>query len=408
MTSPELIQSAVTAIHQARELFDAGAKTNLLQTLMEQGHPYGLLLGQSSGPSEDLLNFFFPPKKGEAKAFLKSTNGFSHGMDPIVLTVPCSWPILPIRVLAESVKSGGPFLAGASSNASAINSIFSGEKSASIPENIREDSRSLVISENEIREFINYDSLSVSKNEEDRRSFTVIPGLVTPSLSKGSILGSAKHNPDSARKIHMEQLFTQQAFLAPIFLKALAGEKESSERTRNLEIGKGSVSLGTTCIKLTTYKGEQPFVVKTPQGEAIAEINPGDQLGHLHVSHQAAFMRDLTPLEKSQRIIEDFIDLFKFVDQSEGFGLDQKQQETVNRARNATLIGISHLVRLFRRKTGLPTWKLDVLPELVQRFHQHDSQAVSKAFGGTRKVKTEDVEMMVITPAMRQQLVATI
>ena len=44
MTSPEFIQSAATAIHQARELFDAGVKTNLLQTLIEQGHPYGIVL----------------------------------------------------------------------------------------------------------------------------------------------------------------------------------------------------------------------------------------------------------------------------------------------------------------------------------------------------------------------------
>ena len=99
--------------------------------------------------------------------------------------------------------------------------------------------------------------------------------------------------------------------------------------------------------------------------------------------------------------------LLRAVNNDQPLGLNESQQRTIARARQATIIGISHLVTLFGQKTGLPTWKLDVLPELVQRFHQHDSQAVSNAFGGTSKVKPENVGMMVITPQMRQKLATT-
>ncbi|MBU2051658.1 hypothetical protein KKH13_00445 [Patescibacteria group bacterium] len=392
MPNAEFIQSATQFSHQAKEVINFASQANLLQTLTDLGHPYALLLGQSNASS--IVEELFPPKKGEGKALKNKELLFDSSV------IPCSWPSLKSALISNLPWWGSEFLYGTSLNVGVIASIMFGSlnserkgKSTSIPENIRENLSNL--------------SDSSSMNENDPSSNMPTSALVNTSLSKGSILSSAKHNPDSARKINMEQLFTQQTFLAPLFLKALAGEKESSERTRDLEISRGSVGLGTTCIKLTTYQGKQPFVIKTPQGEPIAEINPGDQLGHLHVSHQAAFMRDLTPLEKSQKIIEDFIDLFRFVDQAEVLGLDQKQQETIDRARSATLIGISHLVRLFRHRTGLPTWKLDVLPELVQQFHQHDSQAVSSAFGGTRKVKSSDMEMMIVTPGMRQQLVTS-
>ena len=98
--------------------------------------------------------------------------------------------------------------------------------------------------------------------------------------------------------------------LSPFFLKNFTREF-IMERSRELQVGKHSVSLGTTAIKLATYKGEQPFLIKTPQGEPITQINPGDQLGHLHVFHQAALMRNLSPLEKAEQITGDFIELFK-------------------------------------------------------------------------------------------------
>jgi len=171
-------------------------------------------------------------------------------------------------------------------------------------------------------------------------------------------------------------------------------------------VGQNGVGLGTAAVKLATFRGQEPYVIKTPEGEGVAQINPGDPIGHIHLSHQASLIRQLSPMEKVSIMTEDLLGLFSAIDQPIEAELKPQQQEVLARAKGATVIGISHLVRLFSRKTGLPTWKLDVLPELVQRFHQHDSQVVSKAFGGSRKVRIEDVEMMVLTPAMRRQLVA--
>ena len=128
----------------------------------------------------------------------------------------------------------------------------------------------------------------------------------------------------------------------------------------------------------------------------------------MHVSRQSSFLRKLSPLERIQAVTGDILSLFTAIDQPEQSGLNSKQQETLSGARSATIIGISHLTRLFSRKTGLPTWKLDVLPEAAQKLHQFDSQAVSDKFGGGRKVKPKDIEMLVITPDQRQMLAAAV
>ena len=221
-------------------------------------------------------------------------------------------------------------------------------------------------------------------------------GLLLTSLSKSFLKSAINTNQD------FNNFWNSQVVLAPGILKSLT---ELGERPRELRVGRNSIGLGSSSIHLGTFRGETPYVIKSPQGDTLTQVNPGDTLGSVHVSSQANLLRNLPPLEKVEQITNDFIDLLRVVDSGELPDLNEKQRNTLAKSKSATIIGISHLVRLFGRKTGLPTWKLDVLPELVQRFHQHDSQAVSKAFGGTRKVKSSDVEMMVITPAIRQQLV---
>lgn len=390
MPNPEIFQAAANLAHQAKELADFGTRNNLVQTLTELGHPYGLLLNQASTSSSvessnPLVNFFFPQEKGQLKYNVMNSGGnFNEGHLGMLASSTISSPVSTSAILAIGItKKSWPSL-----------KPFS--KSTSINSSLGEIGVGII--ESDLKE--GYD--------QDRKINDFKLALIPTSSSKGSILGSAKSSPDSAQKLHLQQVFAQQAFLAPLFLKALAGEKDSPERTRELEISQHAVGLGTTSIKLTTYKGEQPFVIKTPQGEAITEVIPGDPLAFMHVSHQAKFLHDLAPMEKVQQITGDFFDLLTAITQSDNLSLNDQQIQTMTKAKSATIIGISHLVRLFGRKTGLPTWKLDVLPELVQKFHQHDSQAVSRAFGGTRKVKPNDVEMMVITPQMRQQLIATI
>ena len=425
----EVLQSAPQIAHQAKELVDSGLRSNLLQKLIESGHPYGLLLSQSNASSSveyfnSLREFLFQPLKGEAKAFLKVKDPEKNTalkFDPS--TIPCCWPSLSVSLLGQSTLASLPLLLAASMPGSIIGSIHH----LSLEDTENQAKGSVVNNRflNSLYEFSDKGGKGGSKAEgiwliallgsfgSDKRDLESIStnddysnGLALTSSSKGSILGSAKHSPDFARKLHLEPVFAHQAFLAPIFLKVIAGEKKSQERKRELVVGQNGIGLGTAAVKLATFRGQEPYVIKTPKGEGVAQINPGDPIGHIHLSHQASLIRQLSPMEKVSIMTEDLLGLFSAIDQPIECSLEPQQQETLKRAKEATVIGISHLVRLFSRKTGLPTWKLDVLPELVQKFHQHDSQAVSKAFGGSRKVRIEDVEMMVLTPAMRQWLVA--
>ncbi|MBU2051657.1 hypothetical protein KKH13_00440, partial [Patescibacteria group bacterium] len=178
-----------------------------------------------------------------------------------------------------------------------------------------------------------------------------------------------------------------------------------SGRTNSFSFTKKGVALGTVSLNLAQFKGREPFVVKTPAGESVAEIQPGSPLAFLHLNRQSAVLRQMSPLERIQTMTNDLKAAFGLIDNQDLFnGLKPEQQSVLTAARSAVIVGISHLVPLFRRRTGLPTWKLDVLPQAVQQLHRLDSQAVSNQFGGHRQVRVEDVEMMIITPQMRQQL----
>ena len=419
----EIFQSAPQIAHQAKELIDLEMRSNLLQKLVESGHPYGLLLSQSNASSANgapkrLISSFFPREKGYTKASLKGN--VENKNLPLIGSSVLSFPPLAIPFTGASWM---PLLFAASIPGSIIGSIhhLSLEDKENQVKGSVINNRFLNLlhglsdkggkggSKAEGSSFIALlgsfgsdptDLESISTNDDYSN------GLALTLSSKGSILGSAKHNPDIARKLHLEQVFAQQAFLAPIWLKLFAGENALQERKRELVVDQSGVGLGTAAVKLATFRGQEPYVIKTPKGEGVAQINPGDPIGHIHLSHQASLIRQLSPMEKVSVMTEDLLGLFSAIDQPTEGELKLQQQEVLVRAKEATVIGISHLVRLFSRKTGLPTWKLDILPELVQRFHQHDSQAVSKAFGGSRKVRPADVEMMVITPKMRQQLVA--
>jgi len=193
-------------------------------------------------------------------------------------------------------------------------------------------------------------------------------------------------------------------------IPALISNLQPTENIRKnkLRISNNGIFLGSASLHLSRYRGQEPFTVKSPDGQPVTEIQPGDPLAALHVSHQASRFRGLPPLEKAHAIVDDVTQLLSAIDHTDPQTLTPDQQPALTQAKDATIIGISHLVRLFRRQTGLPTWKLDVLPPLLQRFHALDSQAVSNQFGGKRKVRPDDVEMLVITPFQRRQLVASL
>ncbi|MFH0942712.1 MAG: hypothetical protein V1810_00915 [Candidatus Beckwithbacteria bacterium] len=178
---------------------------------------------------------------------------------------------------------------------------------------------------------------------------------------------------------------------------------------REVKMGKRNINLGTASINLIKFSGQEPYRIKNSQGEQLVEIQPQDNLAFIHLNRQQRELSKISPLEKVQRMKQDLIGLFGLLDNDEFLNsLKLDQQATLREVRTAVIVGISHLVPLFRRKTGLPFWKLSILPEAVQKFHCLDSQAVSNRFGGTRKVKPEDVEMMVLTPETRRQLVASL
>ena len=381
MPNAELIQSAAQFANQARELLGVGTRTNLLQTLTDLGHPYGLLFGMNANSWPSIL--LCPSASSSVSA---DWSGNSATPDPL-----------------SSLPFSGAFLV----NFSIVNTLMF-EKLLKQNRNFNPNHEYL---HDEHRRVDEYDNSNFCGRLSRRFQFSSefkyggcgydasFYGFLLTVLSKSSVKLLAKNNQD------FNNFLNSQMVLAPGILKSLT---ELDERPRNLWVGRNQIGLGSSSIHLGTYKEEMPYVIKSPAGDSLAQINPGDTLGSIHVSGQANLLKNLSPLEKIEQITEDFIDLLKAVDGGGSSDFNEAQQKTLAKAGSATFIGISHLVRLFGRKTGLPTWKLDVLPELVQKFHQHDSQVVSRTFGGTRKVKPSDVEMMVVTPEIRRQLVATV
>lgn len=377
MGNPELSHQIGQVAHNAKEAGRLLLDSNLFQSLQDIGHPYGLLLSQSKNPSSKQLltqsstesnkmgdgwvglifnssNFLFPEPKMETLE--SSSFAFEQGLADIFFEG---------NILLQRGKS---FLWG--SYPSSLLSQGVGELS--------------VVSSN----------ADLDKNGLRR---------IVPFLFSSSWLSSFLERVDYPKA---DDLNASLPFIIGP-LNFLTKDSFSHERQRHFQVGRSGVSLGTSSIHLKDYKGEQPFTIKTPQGESVTQINPGDPLGSVHVSRQAGFLKELTPLEKVNAVTDDLLALFSAIEETGLTDIPVKAQQTLEKAKSATIIGISHLVRLFRRKTGLHTWGLDILPEAVQNLHQFDSQAVSDRFGGGRKVKPRDIEMLVITPEQRQMLVAT-
>ena len=382
MAAPELFHSLPEPSH-------------LLDTLTSLGHPYGLLLAQqgsshqsaeSSIQSDHLL-----PSSQES---VKSGEWSKYPLEHPQRTTTGGHDITDVCIGSNILCSGKPAIASSISLAAPLIALggkiqFSGMSLESL------GSGSIIprscVLEDKTRDESAGDISAIS-------SSIFIPLSLSHGIAPLYVEG--KHSKAQAKNIPL-------ALIAP-FLAKITQPELTLPRSKELHIGKRDISFGTASLRLSTYRGTEPFVVKSPSGESVAEIQPGDPIAALHVSHQAAQLRGLSPLEKVHAIIDDMTHLFATIDQTDPNSLDEKQRQTLETAQDATILGISHLVRLFRRATGLPTWKLDVLPEILQRFHTLDSQLVSNQFGGRRRVKPEDVEMLVITPSQRHQLTASL
>jgi len=343
MGNPEVIASSGNLLHTTLEARSALADINLLHTLQALGHPYGLFLNQTASIGQSSL--------------LSSVSSYgSSNSSDVAATHLSATPLSAF--LSEGSK------------------IYDGSLDWSA-ENL----------------FLLSNSRKPSPNETDLSSETssVLSGQLCLPLSSLYSLSTSNEESEELSNSSKEYL--------------LSSFKYQKENRSNFSINKHNLSLGTVSINLNRYHGQEPFVVRTTKGEPVIEIQSGNPLAFLHLNRQSAKLRQMSPLERIQTMTKNLKEVFGLIDNPELFNdLKPEQQAVLTAAQSAVIIGISHLVPLFRRRTGLPFWKLDVLPQAVQQLHRLDSQAVSNQFGGHRQVRVEDVEMMVITPQMRQQL----
>jgi len=334
------------------------------------GHPYGLLLGGAQGSSQDVPSPILT---------LMSSSLLSGGGEQILQLTLASKLLISTysaeRILDPSSNSVSRLMGRP--NTMSDNALS--EASSNILDPIAESTSGPIFDKSTEREFSAFMSVNLSLlswSTLDKKS----PGII-----------SQPPNPSSV-------------FFGGGLVK---NSKESPGKKGTIIFGKNSLSFGAAKIKFGRNRKQEQYSIKNGNGATVAKINPQDNLGFIHLASESGELKKQPPITRIGTMIQDLKQLILFIDSSD-LRLFSKgeQQKILSEAKQTTLIGISHLVRLFRRQTGLPTWKLDVLPPLLQRFHAYDSQMVSNRFGGTRKVRPEDVEMMVITPQMRRELVA--
>ena len=385
MAGPEVLQSAAHLSQKAGELsplFSLDSLQHLAATLRSLGHPYGLLIAASP---ESFLST------------IKNSKDVSELIFGLSLPLFCS--------LSISGQFGGPrqsllFTDTFIRLPPAVSSLVSyGSTGDSLPQSIwgkiEESLHSSVVT------FMADDPI---EPEQEKWVWIHRSSGLMSYTGKSYLLSSG--GMQEVREL-IQKPITAGTTITPS-INTINKTESLSPPFKEIHISKRGMSFGTTSLKLSTYRGQEPFVIKTPDGQPVTKIQPGEPLAALHVSHQASRFRGLPPLEKAHAIVDDVTQLLSAIDHTDPQTLTPDQQPALTQAKDATIIGISHLVRLFRRQTGLPTWKLDVLPPLLQRFHALDSQAVSNQFGGKRKVRPDDVEMLVITPFQRRQLVASL
>lgn len=349
MLNVEGIQSAGSTLHQLLEARSALGDVNLLHTLQDLGHPYGLMLSLNES-SQSLGDSKY--RKCEVSSIMPSDSYSGSVADSAEDIGQDSWGSLYTWGVSGQFK------------ASSIHSSILIPSSAFLFGGGGESS---------FKSFAGGSSSLGDKSADMLDNF---------SGEKPSFIHSSNTIDNSTEKL--------------------------SGRTNSFSFTKKGVAFGTVALNLAQFKGRETFVVKTSTGGPVTEVQPGNPLAFLHLNRQSVTLRQMSPLERIQTMTKDLKASFGLIDNQTLFdGLKPEQQAVLTAARSAVIVGISHLVPLFRRRTGLPFWKLDVLPQAVQQLHRFDSQAVSNQFGGKRQVKVEDIEMTVITPQMRQQLIAT-
>lgn len=191
-----------------------------------------------------------------------------------------------------------------------------------------------------------------------------------------------------------------EAMIMPLMMSAKPVEV-TLEQKEPYEVLPNKIRVGAVVANVYVYKGKKPYMVRRPDGnEDMYVVRPGDKLLTLHVNQPDARYKRLDHIARIKAIRRDFVDLCKMLENPTQFDLSARQISQIEELRRAPIIGVSHLVRLIASR-GLPTWKVDILPKILRRFHALDSQVVSRQFGGTRKVSADDIGVMFLPPTLR-------
>ncbi|MBU2051659.1 hypothetical protein KKH13_00450 [Patescibacteria group bacterium] len=253
MPNPEIFQAATNLVHQAKELIDVGARNNLLQTLTELGHPYGLLIqplldqpsiSVRSSDSEISQQIISPPLSSiSERVSVPATDFYSNIIHDSAVFI---WGDRKYNKSGSSYESS---LIGSS--------LFS---------SIDPEGVSAIVAE---PLYLSFASIYVSGNE-----------------SSGSVKSSSQGVEKSSTTLKRSSFF----------------------------INKNCLGLGAVSLNVSRFRGHEPFVVKPSQGEPLAEIKPQEPLAFLHLNRQAGVLRQMSPMERIQKMTRDLKEVFGLID----------------------------------------------------------------------------------------------
>ena len=237
--------------------------------------------------------------------------------------------------------------------------------------------------------------LSLSSDTED--PYHGLAALFISSLGL-----SAGADPNIAHLFEQSFVYekdTKLGLLLTPMLKLIQKEPKNFEPEKNVKIGKDSIKVGSIRANIFMYSGKNEYIIS---GSNMPDqvVKPGDKFMAIHVNANAEKYKNLNPIARIKQIRNDFKDFCCLLDNPKDKNLSQTELELIQSLKEAPIVGVSHLVRLFNVKKT-PTWNIDILPTIFKKFHTLDSQLVSKFFGGQRKVSSSDIKVLFLPANMR-------
>lgn len=140
----------------------------------------------------------------------------------------------------------------------------------------------------------------------------------------------------------------------------------------------------------TRYAGPTPYEVKTPSGESLGVINPGDICLDIHVEGNRERYEGMQPMQKIYEFGTELRDACEVIDRL-------GKTEQFKRFANVPIVGVSPLARVIRRLDSDAVWQLS-LPPTVEKTYLDAARGVSAAFGGEEGAKEKGVYITCFKP----------